>query len=244
MTVTENINHFCEYFEGQLEVISNIKVDSSTLSLSPIIHNQVRYYIKTLLVTGVDALAGIRYPKPNYPQLNSSNRKRFIRFVKEFADWQNGDLVSLAFLKDRLMKQSHLGTPLGTYISKIIDKKDPSAGGHIEISTIDEPTINLLTLATTEREEEAITDNQHYNLLYRYRNYLVHEWREPGSSMEVDSLNEEPYYHGYIKNSEWYLVYPIQVFKKIFSESISNFKQYLMANLIDPYSFVNDTRRW
>jgi hypothetical protein len=129
-------------------------------------------------------------------------------------------------------------------VSQKIASFDIDAGGHVGISSIDEPLDILLTMASTEREEEAIADQQHYSLLYRYRNYLLHEWREPGSSMEIDSLRNEPYYHGYVSDPKWYLVYPMQVFTDLFAKCVSRFRQYLLDKSIDPYSFVEDTHRW
>jgi hypothetical protein len=244
MTVEENINQFCTYFERQLQVISHIDVDWNALSGSSHEDYQVRFYRKALLIAGLDTLAGIRFPKANYPQLNRSNRERFIRFAKEFADWPHGNLVSLPFLEDQLTRFGLGKSRLGTHVSKKVGSFDMDAGGHLGISQIDEPLATLSTMASTEREEEAIADQQHYSLLYRYRNYLLHEWREPGSSMEIDSLRSEPYYHGYVRDPKWYLVYPMQVFTDLFTNCVSRFRQYLIDKSIDPYSFIEDTRRW
>lgn len=99
MTVEENINQFCTYFERQLQVISHIDVDWNALSGSSHEDYQVRFYRKALLIAGLDTLAGIRFPKANYPQLNRSNRERFIRFAKEFADWPHATLLVCLFLR-------------------------------------------------------------------------------------------------------------------------------------------------
>ena len=244
MTGAPNIDHFCSYFERQLEVISHIKIDFNVLTGSSIEDYQVRFYRKALLITGLDTLAGIRFPKRNYPQFYRRNRERFTRFVKEFADWPHGDLVSLPFLKDQLKRYGLGGTRLANHVSTKIARFDVKVGGSLGISQMDESVDAPLTLAETEREEDAIADQQHYSILYRYRNYLLHEWREPGSAMEIDSLRTEPYYHGYINDPQWYLVYPMQLFTELFANSIRTFRQYLTDNSIDPYSFVEDTRRW
>lgn len=95
MSPTESINEFCSYFERQLRVISNLDVDWGKLPGSVLEDYQVRFYRKSLLVSGLDTLAGVRFPKKNYPELG--NRERFIRFVKEFGNWPDGQLVSIPF---------------------------------------------------------------------------------------------------------------------------------------------------
>jgi hypothetical protein len=244
MSIAESVDQFCTYFERQLEIISHIEVDRSAIPGFAVEDYQVRFYRKALLIAGLDTLAGIRFPKANYSQLNRSNRERFIRFVKEFADWPHGNFVSLPFLKDQLTRYGLGTTQLGTHVSRKVADSNVEAGGYLSISKIDEPLDKLLTLAGTEREEEAIADQQHHSLLYRYRNYLLHEWREPGSSMEVGSPQTEPYYHGIVGDPRWHLVYPMQLFMKLFANCISRFKQYLIDKSIDPYSFVDDTSRW
>ena len=203
MSTDENIEQFCSYFRRQLEVISQLDVDWNSLPGSAIEDYQVRFYRKTLLVVGLDTLAGIRFPKSKYPVLARQNRERFTRFVKEFACWFDGDRVSLPFLKDNLSQRHLVQGTLGSHVTNKLSQFSVEAGGHLEVSQIDEPSEPLLNLAQAEQEEEAIVECQHYSLLYRYRNYLVHQSREPGTSMEVNSLHSEPYYHGYVDDPRW-----------------------------------------
>lgn len=242
--INQSIARFCSYFERQLEVISKIDIDWNALPGSTLEDYQVRFYQKILLVSGLDALAGIRFPKSNHPRLNGRNRERLVRFVKEFGNWPEGELVSIPFLKNRLDSNRLSEETLTDYVNTKLANLDIDAGGQIPITSIDEQMDNLMKLAATEKGEESIEDCQHFSLLYRYRNYLVHEWREPGSSMEIDSLSREPYYHGYIDDPEWYLVYPLRLFQELFNSSVSNMKEYLLKNSIDPYLHVKDTSRW
>lgn len=133
---------------------------------------------------------------------------------------------------------------LSAHVLNQLSNFDVQAGGHISVSLVDQTDHKLMLLAGSEKEESAIMKHQHYSLLYRYRNYLVHEWREPGSSMEIDSLADEPYYHGYVRDPKWYLVYPMQLFTNLFNSSLARFKQYLYEKSIDPYAIVNDSSRW
>jgi hypothetical protein len=244
MTINEKVKSFCAIFERQRDVISKINVDWESLPGSAVEDYKVRLYRKILLVACLDTLAGIRFSKKHYPSLSNSNRERFIRFVKEHADWREGDLVSIQFLTNKLNEYGLTKGKLSGYIRHKLANFDPNTGGSLKISKIDEPIDGLINLATTEKEEKAIFEVQHFSLLYRYRNYLVHEFREPGGSMELDSLSTEPYYHGYIKDPKWYLVYPMQLFYDLFQNSVKRFEEYLLIHSIDPYLLVEESHVW
>ena len=129
----------------------------------------------------------------------------------------------------------------------LIDKSnsiDYEEGGYINFKQIDEPLYVLLDLASTEQEEKVIIEYQHYHLLYRYRNYLIHESRQPGSSMEITQDSIEPYYHGYIGEKKLFLAYPIEMFVVILEKSVDYIKDYLEKHNFDPYDFVEETSRW
>ena len=110
-------------------------------------------------------------------------------------------------------------------------------------SVIDEPFEKLIELSTTEQEEKTIVENRHYELLYRYRNYLVHESKQPGNSMEI-APEEEAYYHDYVGKDKLFLAYPINMFIGILKRSITYVKGYLEENKMDPYDYVKETERW
>ena len=159
--------------------------------------------------------------------------------------WQNGKRVSLPFLLDDLNKYSSESSKLLLFIREKIDRFDVNKGIFLTPDQIDEYPEQLLQHANTEKEKELIWYYQHYALLYRYRNFLVHESREPGYGMDgTRDAKSEAYYHGYINEPKWHLAYPIKLFKKIFLNSLKNLKFYLQENQIDPYALVADTTRW
>jgi hypothetical protein len=241
-TISASIEQFCSYFERQLKVISHIDVDPKTAS--DIQDYQIRFYRKALLVGGLDTLAGVRYSKSTHPKLARQNRERFVRFVREYSEWPEGELVSVPFLKDGLPRAGASKSRLYDHLETKIKKLESNIAGFLPISQVDELIDGLIILAASEKEEEAIGEYEHFALLYRYRNYLVHEWREPGSSMEINSFATEPYYHGYVDDQKLYLVYPYQLFIDLFSRSLKNFRVYLEQNSINPYAVLDDTSRW
>jgi hypothetical protein len=105
---------------------------------------------------------------------------------------------------------------------------------------------------STEAEKKLLRESTHSNLLYVYRNHLVHEFREPGHGMEMDKRDTLPYYHslthisaGGSKNKDtWELVYPLGFFKEIVSKSLSSLHNYLLEKDLEPYSFYAFGTAW
>lgn len=241
VTIAESIDQFCSYFEREAVAIAHVCVEGGH-DIETGAGNQSRYR-KTLYVTAIDTLACLRFHASAYPQLNRRNRERFIRFLREYGAWPEGDLVSLAFLKDELETSKLIGRPLGRHVTAELSKFSTEDGGSLPASSIDVPLAALMSLATTEKEEEALREYQHFALFYRYRNSLVHESRQPGTAMEVFAT-EGAYYHGYIGDPRWYLGYPLTLFQTLLTRSIAGFRSYLKNNQIDPYSLVDDKARW
>lgn len=199
---------------------------------------------KTLYVTAIDKLAGLRFHKSAYPQFACRNRERLTRFLKEYGAWVEGDLVGLPFLKDQLESAKLLDHTLGRHTTGKMSKFFTEDSGTLPISKMDEPLGWLLALATAGKEVEAVNEYQHLSLFYRYRNSLVHESRQPGRTVECVFAYEGPSYHGYINDSRWYLSYPVPLFEQVLKSSFAGFRIYLESNQIDPYSLVEDKARW
>ncbi|MCY0852511.1 hypothetical protein [Cupriavidus sp. D39] len=242
MTTQDGIDRFCEYFSGQIEAIRNLHIKRDE-NRDPAQY-QIRFYRKVLLINAVDTLASIRFSKDRYPQLHKRNRERFIRFIQDGKCWTPGEYVSIPFLSERQTRGEIGPGRLCDLIDEKLAKIDPDAGGSIEFSEIDEPLGALIKLASSELEAKALRDCQHYNLLYRYRNYLVHGSREPGTSMEISPERTVPYYHGYVYESKLFLAYPEFMFMKLLENAINYIRQYLLSNSLNPYDFVEETSRW
>src|SRR5690606_11243101 len=173
-----NVELFIGHFEEQVQIIDN-------LSCNLVEGDNLHIQKKTLFINLVDSLSNIRFNKNNFPQLAKQNRERFVRFVKEYSNWIDGSLVSLVFLRDNLSK-NYKNNPLYRYIDEKV-KKYTQLDQWKNINEIDDEVSKLKSFATNEKEEEAIDYYQHYSILYRYRNYLVHEARKPGYGMEFMS---------------------------------------------------------
>jgi hypothetical protein len=244
MSIADSIADFCAYFERQVATIGRLVIASSASSNADTGAGSEFRYRKALYVTAIDTLAGLRFHKSAYPQLSRQNRERFKRFVRDHGSWPEGHLVSLPFLKEELEALKLHQRPLGRHVAAKVAQFSTEDGGALTVGEIDEPLSGLQALATLEKEEEALREYQHLALLYRYRNSLVHESREPGRAMEVFGATGEPYYHGYLDDPRWHLAYPPALFEQLLTRSIASFRDYLVSNSIDPYSLVEDKARW
>lgn len=242
MSAAQAIDQFCSYFEREIDEISRLVVtggngDEPSAASGPL-------YRKVLYVTMLDTLAGIRFNKKSYPELAKQNRARFSRFVLEHCSWPEAELTSLPFLYEKLKKYKMESRALGQFASAKLSRFSTNDGGSVDATKMDESSATLMQHAASEKEEAAISEYEHINLLYRYRNRLVHESREPGYAMEAFADRAAPYYHGYLERTDWYLGYPLAMFKRLAQNGLGGFRAYLEANALDPYSVLDNAQRW
>jgi len=236
MTTLYDISRFCDAFEEQVSAIEHLNPES--VPDKDVTHIQL--YRKSLVMSAIDTLAGLRYTKENYEELNKQNKKRFIRFIAEFSEWENGPLVSVSYLFEHLarreLKESELYDFLHARLLKY-EGKDEVTILHVE--DVDVMAAELFELANTEYEEQQILKSQHYSLLYEYKNCKTHTLSESGGTMEAFQYARPNYYS--IKQSQhhdirhWQLSYPLAHFNSLFSNCLKNMKQYFIKANINPY---------
>jgi hypothetical protein len=244
MSIDQDINQFCDYFEQQVQQINTIQPEEQNDYGA----SQIRLYKKTLYVTSIDTLAGFRFSKNDYRELNKRNKARFTRFIQEYCNWENGSLISLPFLLDQLTTKKLKDSNLFASVEERLKGFSGEDGGTTNIETIDLSLGEVLEMAHSEKEESLIYSSQHYSLFYGYRNCLVHEAREPGKAMEV-TQNPAPHYHSYIQEkpqeiTQWHLVYPVEHFRSILSAGIANSREYFFKATVNPYDNLSGTRWW
>lgn len=242
-TLEKKIDYFCSYYSDQARVINALTISDDAAKETDQERHQIRFYRKALLITHIDTLAGIRYTSSRYPKLNNKNKERFIQFLTTSGVWPSGNLVSVPFLAEHTSNGKISTGRLHNFITAKLKSSFKKGSFNVLASIIDEPFEKLIEMATTEQEENMIIENRHYELLYRYRNYLVHESREPGNAMEVFS-EDEAYYHGYITKDKLFLAYPVNLFVGLLDRSISYISTYLKENKMNPYDYVKETERW
>jgi hypothetical protein len=235
-SVTDSINQFISFFREQAESISSIQIS-----------RPVDYLVfKRILYIGIiDALSKTVYPR-------KGNRDRFVSFVKNFSKWKFCEKVSLPHLV-RLLEEtpdpefsdlrkfafSHFDTWVPGEIVEL--DKDPD---HDEVYKLwpkgKEYTTPILNVQ--------LSSLHHANLLYTYRNVLIHEMRKPGYGMDLGD-KKVPFYHSmsHLREGQkdtWELVYPIGFFESICGCILEELEKFYISNRIDPYSLFRFGTYW
>jgi len=237
VVVQDSIKIFTQHFRQQLEVADQLS--SSALTGDPDLAQGVAMHRKILYCAMLDSLARVRYEGQKL-----GNRQRFVRLLRNHTAWPEGHLVSVPILHQRL--RATAPAELRSRVQEIIDTGDPNAGTRQPLSAFDQPMRDLLDLAGDDGDSQRkIEKSQHFRLVYSYRCYVVHEFREPGYSMEFFGKGErEPLYHCYRNDPTWRLVYPADFFHRLVEEALSSLQACFTSEGIDPYDAVSDSSGW
>ena len=196
-----------------------------------------------------------------------NNRLRYTGFVKEFAKWEYGDRVSIlhvlrysqmnpdpelselkAWALEWWNDSLGISNPVSFEAKGVLISTDPDLKSVEEFWPKGRKLKNRFCHLTPEHF-------QHYNLLYRARNALVHEFRDPGDASEwPDDAN--PYYQevkqivdfeptGEPKlEPRWELVYPVQFYKTLCLKALKNLVGYMRTESLSPYKHYSDGSFW
>lgn len=243
MTLLYDIARFCDAFEAQVSAINNLSPDA--IPEKNIVHIQL--YKKSLVMSAIDTLAGLRFTKENYKELNQQNKKRFVRFIAEFGEWKNGPFISMPYLYQQMAKRELKTCELYDVLtSRLLKYEDSEDGSILHIEDIDILAVELFELAKTEYEEQLILKSQHYSLFYEYRNCKANSLSESGGVMEAFQYAQPNYYSSekseYHDFNQWQLSYPLAHFNNLFGCCLKNMRQYFIKSGINPYALVTDDR--
>lgn len=225
----QSINSFISSFNEHIDRIENITIEQNT-----------KRYKKILFVSVIEGLAKCRYPK-KFP------RNRFVKFVRKFGNWEFGDNISLPHLVAALERTAATQfDPLREYAFKKLSKwgtggplyldKDPKKS---EIQSL-WPKMNgaLMEIPCLRKK---IDEFCHVGLLYEYRNYLVHESRQPTFTFESDR-DTKPFYEVFpysvsdgVKVNQFRLSYPSGFLYDLSKKCLKNLEVYLIENKRDPF---------
>jgi len=235
MSNKEDINTYCSYFKERLEEIKTI---------------ENRLYRKLFIVAMIDSLARAVYT-------NKENRERFINFIRNFSDWQDCNRVSLPQLALNLQSDSEIrDSELRREVEERLRRWQSVK--IYWINEVDPGEKEIKKLTTTLESIRLIEKSTHAELLYIYRNHLVHEFREPGHPPEISSDDTTPYYCSVTELNNkisdrsysgeklrelmrtsrrtWELVYPVGFFVSIVEKSLAILELYLEEKDLNPYS--------
>jgi hypothetical protein len=226
-----NAKRFVEYFTRRVEQISSLSDDADQ-----------KVFKKTLFVSLLDAVARSVYPA-------ESNHDRFVLFIRNFGKWPDADRVSLPHLVVLLSRlpEPDFAKARRFALAEIAKWK---AGDQPPLRldpTYDEvrklwPADNHSKVVFEKIKLESLL---HAELLYRYRNGLVHELRELGYAQEIRQ-DMEPCYlsahaigttgaDGEKMEHSWELNYPVKFFETLSLSCLGNLDKYLHENDLNPY---------
>ncbi len=243
MTTLYDIARFCDTFEEQVSAIDHLEPESVPDKVS----SHIQLYKKSLVMSAIDTLAGLRFVKQDYPELNKQNKKRFVRFIAEFSEWKNGPLISVPYLFEQLSRRNlKQGELYETLCDRLLKYEGNDEGSILHIEDVDVMAVELFELAKTEYEEQLILKSQHFSLFYEYRNSKANNLTESGGVMEAFQYAQPNYYSNqqsdYHDLIQWQLSYPLAHFNALFNHSLKNMRQYFVKTNINPYSLVSDNR--
>jgi hypothetical protein len=233
----EEIDRFIGYFKRQLEEVRALRTEHAEL------------YRKVLYVSILDSLAGSVLPRRR-------NRDRYIYFLQRFCKWPDGDRVSLPHLVQLLRKNPDPAFQNLREWTLAKFRALPVHGGSL-MPIIHDPSFDEVKREWPVSQEHRtplegidLVALQHFQLLYVYRNSLVHELRTPGYGMEFGNDDQEPFYHGMsttgkdgaLVGATVELFYPWKFLHRLCETALDQLHQYFISNELNPYdSFVFGT---
>lgn len=190
-----------------------------------------------LLCSLMDTLSRCVYPK-------LPNRERYVCFVDDFSGWDNKNKISLVqlhyFLKN---EEDKIYEPIKSYVAGKVSRM---RRGTIYKTSFDEYLHDLKYLKVIESQ---IQKFNYANLFYKFRNYLVHEFRTPGFGSNF-SKSRDIHYYSLTQISDkpvtttWELVFPAIYLSNIVKNSIDNLRNYCMEVKYNPYDSFEFKTQW
>ncbi len=234
----KRIDRFISYFRKQFDLTNDI-------GDTPI----YKIHKKALYLSLIDGLSGVIYPN------KSSHRSRFVQTVLDFGEWEQAEYVSLPHLARLLALnpdpefealRKHVLSQIDTWSSGDLiyldkDVKANEVGSQWPKGKEHSEPVNEIRLDSLK----------HVQLLYTFRNSLIHEFRPLGIDLEVPE-DDDPYYLSVydtkedkdMKTIHWNLIYPTVFIHNLCKKIIGNLDLYFKENRIDPIEVFSSGKYW
>lgn len=237
VTTGSRVRQYIGYFRGELAQVQALRCGPEIPEDPGYWELRLALHQKTLCCAMLESLAGHRYPR------DTQSSRRFKRLLREHAKWSTSELVSVPILAANLAGSS---SALAAHCRVMLARHSTEAGDSLPVTAFDVPSADLESLAASKEERKLIARCRHVELLYAYRCYLAHEFREPGYAMDVMAGSEaEPRYHGYAnEEGVWVLLYPVGFFRALVESCLDSLEEHHMQTATDPYDSVEDSSPW
>ena len=215
MTVRDDIDEYIAFFRDKTAEIGQLEV--------------LPIYRKILYLVEIDTLGRAAFPS------EKGHKTRVMKFLDECSNWRDKDRISAVQLKLSLEKNGKNSGPLVDLIKKRIDSWIPG----ICIKPSEDLTFEEVQSLACSDDWEIVDEVRYAKLFYKYRNTLIHEFREPGKGKVIKEESASPYYLGMddlsTGDSSWELVFPVKFLERLCERSIDGLEKYLIENNQDPY---------
>lgn len=202
------------------------------------------FFFRVLQLTLLDTISRAAFPKFR------SNKKRFVSLIDQYSDWTLAHRYSLRqfhlLLEDI---DDNVAIPgIDALRSEITERiaRWPSESKLIFPEDVDphrDDLSHLLTPVLNKRAEKV----RFPSLLWKLRNFAIHELRNPGAGFDFELPDPTPYYHklthidGITKT--WELYFPNRLLSHLSKTCIENLEANFYKSDIDPWvSFPYDPR--
>jgi hypothetical protein len=221
MTVRGDIAQFIAWFTTQNQEIAQVAS---------------RTFRKILCLVEIDTLSRAAFPTV------SGNRKRVVQFLDTCSHWNDRDRISAIQLKLALEEN---GIHLGQLYDFINNRINSWGYGQI-IRPNNDLTLGEVQHLASSNESKYVQVARYAELLYTYRNHLLHESREPGQGVEMGADPSEPYYIGldHLNQSSWELVFPVQFLQSLCESCVNGLETHLITNNLNPYDAYEFGTMW
>jgi hypothetical protein len=222
---TAAIETFFQHFEDVLHNIHRLSAGRHTETFQ-----------KLLCVSVIDTLSKCAYPKMR------SGKHRFTCFVRAFGGWAEHSRVSLPELRRFLLSKN--SDDYGR-LKQLVDSKMANWSDGRTIYLDQDPQFEEV-LELWPLKPKQLERFQHLQLLYTYRNTLVHELRRTGRGF--DFSDDRPFYHTLQEldtgRVAWELSYSVGFFESLTSSCLGNVKKEFMSADRDPHESFDLEGAW
>lgn len=206
-----SIEQFVDHFTAQANAIDAVASD---------------FHKKVLYTIALDPLARAAYTS------KGRHNDRVTRLIVEMAEWPDVDRISLPQLCICLREARRSKYRLYREVCRLL--REVPIYRKVPISCSPK-RVDLVQFAATDDELKAINTHTYASLFYKYRNNLVHEYREPGYGTDWLRKAEEPFYTTSAFGDRE-LVFPVAFFASVYRRVLANLEKNLRSEKVNAHS--------